>query len=144
MAKLEKTILINAPVDKVFGFMDEPTNLPEIWSSMVEVRNVKKMPQHVGSTFDWVYKMAGMRFEGSSQVTEWVANQREVTKSTKGIASTFTWMYKPENRGTRVTVAVEYTIPVPLLGKLAEVFIVKQNEHEAEGMLANLKARLEA
>ena len=38
---------------------------------------------------------------------------------------------------------VEYVFPVPLLGRLAEVFIVKQNEHEAEVMLANLKARME-
>jgi uncharacterized membrane protein len=143
MAKLEKTLIINAPVEKVFGYMTEPANLPEIWPSMVEVKAVKKMPEHVGASFNWVYKMAGMRFEGSSQVTEWVANQREVTKSTRGIASTFTWKYKTENGGTKVTVEVEYTIPVPLLGKLAEAFIVKQNEHEAEGMLANLKARME-
>jgi hypothetical protein len=40
-------------------------------------------------------------------------------------------------------VKVEYTVPLPLLGKLAEAFIVKQNEHEADVMLANLKARME-
>ena len=38
----------------------------------------------------------------------------------------------------------EYTVPIPLIGKLAEVFIVKQNENEAETILANLKARMEA
>jgi hypothetical protein len=37
----------------------------------------------------------------------------------------------------------EYVVPVPLLGKLAEAFIVKQNENEAEILLANLKARRE-
>jgi hypothetical protein len=42
-----------------------------------------------------------------------------------------------------VTVQVEYTVPIPLLGKLAEAFIIKQNEHEADVMLANLKARME-
>lgn len=143
MTKVERAITINAPVEKVFDYMTEATNLPEIWPSMVEVKDVKRTPEHIGTTFQWVYKMAGMRFEGSSTVIEYVANQREVTKSERGIPSTFVWTYQPEDGGTRLTVEVEYTIPVPLLGKLAEAFIAKQNEHEAEVMLANLKARME-
>ena len=43
-----------------------------------------------------------------------------------------------------MTFEAEYTVPIPLLGKLAEAFIVKQNEHEAELLLGNLKARMEA
>lgn len=38
----------------------------------------------------------------------------------------------------------EYKVPVPLLGKLAEAFIVKQNKYEAETILANLKDRIES
>ena len=143
MATLKKTVNINAPVEKVYSYMADPTNLPEIWPSMVEVKDVKQTPDGVGSSFGWVYKMAGMRFNGASETTEYIANQRNVTKSTKGIPSTFVWTYQPEAGGTKMTVEVEYTIPVPLLGKLAEAFIVKQNEHEAEAMLANLKARME-
>ena len=30
MAKVEKTITINAPVEKVFDYFNEPNNLPEI------------------------------------------------------------------------------------------------------------------
>lgn len=144
MAKITRTITINAPVEKVFGYMTDPTNLPEIWPSMVEVKDAKLLPEHVGSSFKWVYKMAGMRFEGSSEVTEHVTSQRQVTKSTKGIQSMFVWTYQPESGGTKLTVDLEYTIPVPLLGKLAEAFIVKLNEHEADVLLANLKARMEA
>ncbi|MDP3047121.1 MAG: SRPBCC family protein [Chloroflexota bacterium] len=144
MAKITRTITINAPVEKVFGYMTDPTNLPEIWPSMVEVKDAKLLPEHVGSSFAWVYKMAGMRFKGSSEVTEHVTSQRQVTKSTKGIQSMFVWTYQPEGGGTKLTVDLEYTIPVPLLGKLAEAFIVKLNEHEADVLLANLKARMEA
>ena len=31
MAKFHKTLTINAPVDKVFAFMDDPRNLEGIW-----------------------------------------------------------------------------------------------------------------
>jgi uncharacterized membrane protein len=142
MAKITRSITINAPVEKVYAFMSEPTNLPEIWPSMVEVKDVQPSPAG-GYNFSWVYKMAGMRFEGASETTESITNQRVVTKSTKGIGSTFVWMYEPEDGGTKLTLEVEYIVPIPLLGKLAEAFIVKQNEHEADVMLANLKARME-
>jgi uncharacterized membrane protein len=143
MAKVEKAITINAPVEKVCGYIKEPTNLPEIWPSMVEVKDVQRLPNG-GTSFRWVYKMAGMRFEGTTEDTEYVPNQRVVSKSTGGIESTFTWTFQPEDGGTKLTVEVEYTVPIPLLGKLAEAFIVKQNEREAELLLANLKAKMEA
>ena len=40
-------------------------------------------------------------------------------------------------------VEIEYTVPMPVLGKLAEAVVLKQNEQEAEILLANLKNRLE-
>lgn len=143
MAKVEKAITISAPVEKVFGYVNEPINLPEIWPSMVEAKDVQRLPSG-GTSFRWVYKMAGMRFKGTSEDTEVVANQRLVSKSKGGIESTITWTFQPEAGGTKVTFEAEYTVPIPLLGKMAETFIVKQNEHEAELLLANLKARMEA
>ena len=143
MAKLQKSITINAPVEKVFAYLHDPKNLPEIWPSMVEIKDVQ--PANTGGyNFGWVYKMAGMRFDGASETTEEIPNQRTVTKSTKGIESHFVWNYKPENGGTKVTVDIEYKVPVPLLGKLAESFILKQNDQEGDTLLSNLKARMEA
>lgn len=143
MAKLTKSITINAPVEKVFKYVEEPTNLPEFWPSMVETKDVEPLPGG-GYKFGWVYKMAGVRFEGTSKVTEYVANQRAVTVSKGGIASTITWTYEPKDGGTRLTFDAEYTVPIPLLGRLAEALIVRQNEREAETLLTNLKARMEA
>ena len=143
MAKVEKSITINTPVEKVCDYLKEPTNLPEIWPSLVEAKDVQPLPNG-GSNFRWVYKMAGMRFEGSSEDIEFVVNQRAVSKSKGGIESTITWTFQAEDGGTQVTFEAEYTVPIPLLGRLAEAFIVRQNEHEAELILANLKARMEA
>ena len=141
MATIKSSIFITAPVEKVFE-MAKPEFLPEIWPSLVEVKNIKELPNG-GFSWDWVYKMAGMRFNGSSVHTEYVVNERTVAQST-GIDSTITWTYEPEDGGTKMTALTEYKIPVPLLGKMAEAFIVKMNENESATILANLKARLEA
>jgi len=142
MAKVERSITINAPVEKVFSYI-KPENLPEFWPSLVEVKDVQELPNG-GHSNRWVYKMAGMRFEGTSEDVEVVPNERVVSKTKGGIESTQTWIFQPEASGTKVTFNVEYTIPIPVLGKLAEAVVAKMNEHEGELLLANLKDRLES
>ena len=143
MAKLEKTVSIKAPAEKIFSFINDPRGLPEVWPSMVEVRNVHPGPVG-GNNFDWTYKMAGMLFKGSTEQLESTPNQRLVSENKKGIPSKFVWTCQPEADGTRLNLQVEYTVPVPLVGKVAEAFIIKLNQNEMDVMLANLKARMEA
>ncbi len=142
MAKITREILINAPVEKVFEYHSNPMNQPEYWPSMLEVKDVEERPEG-GQNYNWVYKMAGIRLEGSTETTEFVENERIVTKGSGGVESTFVYEYKPEGEGTRLTMEVEYIVPVPVLGKLAEAFILKVNEREADTVLGNLKDRLE-
>lgn len=142
MAKIEKSILINAPVEKVFAFMAKPENLPEIWPSLQEVRNIQPLSKG-GYSYDWSYKMAGLRFDGHAEWIEFVQNQRIVDKNESGIPSTFIWTYQAEGGGTRVSLSVDYTIPGTVLGKLAEPIVHKINEQEAETVLFNLKVRME-
>ena len=142
MIKAVKNIIINAPIKKIFDYISEPTNLPEIWPSLMEIKDVQRLPDgNINNR--WIYKMAGIRFEGTSEGVESVDNQRIVSKTKGGVESIQTWMFQPEGDETKVTLEVEYTIPIPLLGKLAEAIIVKINKHEGEVILANLKSRME-
>ena len=142
MRKAGGSITINAPIKKIFDYIKESTNQPEIWPSLMEIKDVQQLPD--GKTKNrWVYKMAGIRFEGTSEDVEVVTNERIVSKTKGGVESTQMWMFQPEGDGTKVTFEVEYTVPIAVLGKLAEAIIVKMNEHEGEVILANLKTRME-
>ena len=143
MAKIEKTIVINAPAEKIFNYIADPANLPSIWLSMEQIKEVASLPSG-GTSFKWVYKMAGMRIDGASDTVKFIANQRITTKGKGSIENTFTWNFQAEACGTQVNLQVEYTVPVPVLGKLAEEVIIRQNDLEAEVLLANLKAKMEA
>ena len=142
MVKVQKKVTIHAPVDEVFAYMTDPRNLPEIWPSMVEVKNARSS-KHGGYNFDWVYKMGGIRFDGASDTIEFVNNKHQVTKSTKGIESKFTWDYETIKDETQLTVEIEYKVPILLIGKFAEAFLAKQNEREADLLLENLKNKME-
>jgi hypothetical protein len=77
-------------------------------------------------------------------ITEYVENKSVISKTEGGVKSTQIWTFEPENGGTKVTFEVEYTVPIPVIGKLAEAIVVKMNDHEGDVLLANLKSRMEA
>jgi uncharacterized membrane protein len=139
---IDKSIVIDAPLKEVFSYLDEPVHLPEIWPSMVEVKEVKPLPKG-GHRYHWVYKMAGIRFEGESETVEFEPDRHLVSKATGQIPATFDYTFTPIDGKTKIEVKTEYEIPSTLLGKVKEPFVRKLNEREADTFLANLKDRLE-
>ncbi len=115
--------------------------MPEWLPSLVEVRDVTGAG--VGQKFAWTYEMAGLRFDGKSTVTEYAAGERSVHESRGGIASTWRTTLEPRADGTRLTIEVDYTIPVPVLGRLAEKLVVKRDARELEEALQNVKRTVE-
>ncbi len=113
-------------------------NLPEFWPSLVEVTDVQLLPNG-GYKARYVYKMAGMHFKGTAACTEIVPNESFVIVSKGGIGSVQTWTFRSKANQTRVTLTIDYKIPIPLLGKLASLLVEKMNEHELTSMLANLR-----
>ena len=45
MPKVMKSATINAPVERVFNYATDQTNMPEIWPSMVDVKILEKLPK---------------------------------------------------------------------------------------------------
>lgn len=141
MAKVSRSIILKAPVDKVFQYISNPVNEMEFIPSITDIRDVQG--QGVGDKYGWTYKMMGISLQGESEIIESVASKRYVNKSTGGIVSTWTWTFEPEGDGTRLGITVDYTIPVPVLGKVGERLVLRQTEREADYAMDNLKDILE-
>lgn len=89
--------------------------------------------------------MAGIRFDGESTFTEDVPEKRLVVESKGGINATWKFSLEPRKKDeTTLDLDIDYTVPVPVLGKLAEKLVLKRNEREADMGLMNLKERLES
>lgn len=142
MTTIQKSIVIEAPVKQVFEYVTDPIHLPEIWPSLVEVKDVKPLPKG-GHSWHWTYKMAGLRFEGDSETIEFEPEKHLVSKTTGQLPAKFDYTFEAENGRTRVEVKTEYEIPEGVLAKFTKPFILKLNEREADIFLANLKDRLE-
>lgn len=144
MITLTKSIAIAAPQEDIFDVLDDPASAPEIWRNLSNVRNVRTQPNG-GKSFEFDYTMAGIRVKGASTALELVRPSRIVTRTTGGVTSTMTWTLEPSPDGseTNVTFEARYEVPVPLVGRLAEIIIAKINETDIVYVLNGLKLKLE-
>ena len=141
MPKLNNSINISAPVEKVFAYVTDPLATPEWLVGATEVTDVTG--SGVGQHYHWKYNMLGVPLRGETTVSEHVPNERRVTDSKGGATSTWTFTFAPHEGGTKLDLELDYTIPVPVLGKLAEQLVLKRNQREADLSMENIKERLE-
>jgi len=141
MAKVEGTIHINAPPEQVLEAVLDIPRLPEVIPSLEKVWDIQG--HGAGCTYQWQYKMSGVSFEGSAELSE--ATPEQLTLNTSGgIPSTWVYDFSPAADGTDLKLSVEYTVPGSVLGALADKLVVeRQNKKEVDEALVNLKARLE-
>jgi len=149
MAVLERTITINASVEKVFNFLIKPESWKEIYPKITEIRDVQSLPNG-GYRFSYRFNMfAGMRCEVDTENTDVAVNQRIGYKSTCGIKGNKpvelneTISFSPEDGKTKLTYKAEYKVPVPVVGVLIESVLMKINERMIRTCLNNLKAKIE-
>ena len=141
MASTKTSTVIQAPIEEGFAYVSDPTNIPEWLVNLSAISDVTG--SGVGQRYRWKYTMIGLPFDGETTVKEHITNERLVTESTGGIPNTFTMVFEPHEGGTKLDVDTEYTIPVPVLGKLAEKLVAKRVQREAEQSAQNIKERLE-
>jgi uncharacterized protein YndB with AHSA1/START domain len=141
MATINNSININAPVEKVFAYVADPMTSPEWLVGATEVTDVTG--SGVGQHYHWKYNMLGIPLRGETTVSEYVPNERRVTDSKGGAISKWTFTFAPHEGGTKLDLELDYTIPVPVLGKLAEKLVLKRNQSEADLSMENIKQQME-
>lgn len=142
MPTINKKITINASLDAVFDFIIKPSNLPQVWTSLIKIENEHHLPDG-GYSFDWQYRMGGIVLSGSGRHTNVVPNRWLVCETKSAVNSKITWTVRSTGINTRLFFTIDYRIPIPVLGWMAEKTIIRMNESETESLLANIKAKLE-
>jgi uncharacterized membrane protein len=142
MATWKDSVEIHAPADKVFAYLDDPMNLLEWMPGMAEIRNV--IGTGAGQQYEWSYKMAGVMMRGQTTVIEHVHGKCAVHQNIGTISAIWGFHLEPHDDSTSCAIEVEYSIPIPLIGKLAEHIVLRRNEREFHLSLVNLKELLEA
>lgn len=143
MQTIIRDIRVEAALDRVFDFIVDPHNWPEIWPNIVEVKSVKKSKHTEGFTFSWDYQLADMHYEGKCETIEYIPYERLVIRISKGLDGTLTWTFNSAGQSTHLTMKFDYQTPTSALKQVEEPVLLQENEQGMESALQNLKDRLE-
>lgn len=142
MIKVEKSVLIQKPVEEVFNFVTGEGNYTKWQSGVVEV--IDQGPRNtVGSQYIEVRKFMGQEMRTTLEMTEFKPNTRFETKVVKGpVPYVASMTFERVDDGTKVTICVDGE-PKGFF-KLAESMVAGQLEKSLAEDGQKLKEILEA
>jgi uncharacterized protein YndB with AHSA1/START domain len=141
MIKVENSITINAPVEKVFAFVTDPDNSTK-WQGGVDAVEYDG-EQTVGGKYTEVRKFMGREMRTTLEVTRLEENKLWAAKTLSGpVPYEVTVTYEPAGGGTKMTTTVEAE-PGGFF-KLAEGAVRKQLESGLEEDSQTLKSMIES
>ena len=143
MARIEESVEIKRPVDRVFAFTTDAKSWTKWQSTFPEAEQTSQGAVGVGTTFKGTIRMMGLTMKWSAKAIEYEPN-RKFGKNIKsgGITVEQHNTYVPIEGGTKFTIV--YTMKVGGLMKLFSPMIVSSTRKALKKALNNLKSILEA
>jgi carbon monoxide dehydrogenase subunit G len=142
MIEVSRSVEIDAPVERVFAFMDDPHNHVTVTPSLAEVRNVEPLEDE-GKRLDYTFRMAGVGLDGELVETVHEPDERMVFDMRGQLEGEIDLAFAPVEDGTELTYTGRYELPGRVLSAVAEPFVRRYNERELETTLANVKSHVE-
>ena len=143
MRRVEASVVINRPLEEVFGFVRNPVDHPQWETSQFDVEQTSEGPMGVGTTFRGGIRLLGLPIDWTAECTgydtdgelEFSVNagplqlQEILTLEHIEAGTSFTIVYEGDLRG---------------LVRLAGPIVVRVFQRQVESDLANLRDILEA
>ena len=144
MAKVERSILINASGDDIDKITQDGRRLTE-WYAGIEKAEPDDVYPNTGGKIVLAYKSGGVKFDITQTVLERTEGQSAKYQMEGMITGTNHWVYTPQGGGTLVTATFDYEMPGGVLGKMADKLVVERmNNENLEKSLNNLKKLVES
>lgn len=147
MPRIELTVDVNAPVQKVYEVARDVEAFPDFMEDLQSLTVLERSDDGNRTVTEWVgvireFKMT-VRW---TQEDRWdPANHRDDFNLIKGDMDSMTgyWQFHPNNGSTRFECVVEYEYNVPLIGPMIKQLIRKKMEANLRAQMEAIKARAE-
>lgn len=128
--RLERTQQIQRPLDAVFSFFADATNLEAITPRFLRFRILSPTPveMRAGARIDYAMSLFGMPVRWRTRITEWEPGVRFVDEQEAGPYAVWrhTHEFEPQGEATLVRDVVDYAVPLGPLGALAHLLFVRR------------------
>jgi carbon monoxide dehydrogenase subunit G len=145
MTVIDHSIVINAPIERVFELLDEPSRLPDYVPGVRRIDEIRRSDQRIGDSFRAHYAVLGLELPIAFTTIEYAKPRTIVLQMDGALIGTYALTLKPEGRSTGVNLRVQYHMKGGILGQAMDSLVVERlNEKNAEHFLENLKIISEA
>jgi uncharacterized membrane protein len=142
-SEIVATCEIEKDIDSVFSFIFDPKNKPMVMPDLISVSNISDFPLKLGSTFNFVFQMAGVSLNGIWEVTSVNKPIYYEATTTGDIESVWRYKLAKLEDKTNLSLTITYTPPKSVLGAMKGLVLSQVNKRVAELYLKNIKTILE-
>ena len=145
--KVQKSIEIPAPPDKIWPFLIEPEKILKWCITFQKFEYIGEQRNGVGTTFYLEEKAGGPLMKLSFRITEWVENKRVAFSMISGNfvkGYEQSWTVETTPSGSTFTFMEEVKLPYGIIGKIMGLVGQRGSEATVGKMLPKLKSLAEA
>jgi uncharacterized membrane protein len=143
MARIEESVEIKCPIEKVFTYTTDAKSWPKWHPVMLEAEQTSPGQVAVGATFKGINRMMGRKMEWTAKATEYEPNRKwgkDITSG--GIVLEEHLIFDPIQGGTKFIII--YDVKVSGAMKAFSRMVVNSQRNETKQTLKNMKRILEA
>jgi len=125
MTRIEKSIIINKPVEAVFNYASDWEKWSDWFEGVSDFKPTTETKKGNGARYAYKAKMMGLKVNVETEIRNFVENQGWTGKGTKGVPSHTEWIFEKVDKGTQFTYVLEYKLPFPPISSLFNKYIMK-------------------
>jgi len=144
MTEIKRSIIIKAPVEKVFQYASDYQKWPEFYEGISNFNPITEITRGNGTKYVYKAKIFVMNPTVGTEITQFKENEGWIGKSFKGFGHKTQWVFKKSNGNTEFTHSLSYKVPWYMGGKFSDNKFLKPAWIKiVENSLQNLKRILE-
>ena len=124
MTEIKKSILINAPIYKVFDFASNYLKWQEFFVGISDIRPITDITDDNGARFLYKVQLMGMKVSVGTEFQQFKRNEGWIGQSFKGLDAQTQWIFKESDGKTEFTYIQRYKLPFYMGGNLIDKKII--------------------
>ena len=129
---ITQELSLRVPLEKVFAFFSDASNLEKITPPELRFRILSPLPikMNVGTRLQYSLRLYGISFHWESLISEWVPDKRFVDEQIRGPYRRWVHLHEFESDGDMTVIRdrVEYELPMEPISRLFQPLVRRQLE----------------
>lgn len=144
MTRVEASVDIRAPLADVFAYASDWRKWDEWWEGVSDFRPTTALTRGNGTQYAYKAWIAGITLNLETEIHDFAENVGWKGVAIKGPPYRTQWVFDDDGEQMRLTYILEYDLPVPILGPLLDVLLMRPGwRRRLEKSLQNLKVFFE-